>query len=337
MEVDDEDFLIATDIDKLIDILSTRKEVEVGKLSQELRLNRKEVEKWLHVLEEEGVVGLANRMGSLYAVWVMDGAQEEGPQRKKAPPQHASPKRKSESRKPKKEEDGEEGARDEEEVPAAIGLAEEIGAMRSVSQRSGAEPRPKKKSLLSGIFPRRKARKKSGRASAQHISEDLPPEEAPKEAHREPPPRARAEEPDDFGDGLLPLEESPEEDFPRVIEEAPQAVEEQFSPPGRRSPATAAPPAPAAMLREEPAERMKRRLEKTEFLKLPRSQTGKLRARLEDYLMLIRKSKNELRSLESEKDKRISRQTSIALNTLCLKRKSAFWRQGSASQSSPIK
>ena len=72
--VDEEDFLIATDIDKLIDILSTRKNVEVGKLSKELRMNRKEVEKWLHILEEEGVVNLTNRMGSLHASWVMDAA-----------------------------------------------------------------------------------------------------------------------------------------------------------------------------------------------------------------------------------------------------------------------
>lgn len=232
--VDEEDFLIATDIDKLIDILSTKKDVEVGRLSKELRMNRKEVEKWLHILEEEGVVNLDNRMGSLYAVWIMDEAP--------SPPKKAKPYA-------RREEPGEI----ELQATESLDLGEEIGEM--------APLRRKEKSLFSGIL----GTKKKKRAGV--------PAKKKKESPR------------------LKLEEEPQE----VVKEAPTP---------KPRPVRREEPMPTVqVVSEEPPKPMKKRLEKSEFLRLSPKHTGKLRERLDDYLNLIREGKEELKQLEGEKEK----------------------------------
>lgn len=290
ISVDEEDFLIATDIDKMIDILSTKKDVEVGKLSKELGMNRREVEKWLHVLEEEGVVDLANRMGSLYAIWIMDAPQDSPPQRKKSAPSPA----------PRLE------ARETEELPAGIELAEEIGAMRSVSPRP--LPARKSKSLFSDIFPANKRKKSAKRKPAPKIGLEGGPEEAGRKPISRAPRSSGSRLPPGAGAAAPLMQELVEEFGNNGDGEAGEGP----APPAPR--AKAAPPVSeySPGIRPEPEARMKKKLEKSEFLKLPRRQTGKLRDRLEDYLKLIRESKGELRSLESEKE-RIHREGFVSL------------------------
>ncbi|MBN2122156.1 hypothetical protein JW721_03805 [Candidatus Micrarchaeota archaeon] len=294
INVGEDDFLIATDIDRLIDILSTRKDVEVGNLSRELKMNRKEVEKWLHVLEEEGLVDLVNRVGSLHVVWIMGSPHpQEHSRRKKAP--QARPREPAPARR-------ETPVR--EETPAAIELATEIGAMRSV-----APPLPSGgsgKSLFSGIFRGRRLRKKSSAKAPPRISiED-------EESGAEP----EAEEPAPIAREYVPTHRIAKVEIQRtepagleddILEDELLQDEEEKLLPLRKSHAPSrAEPIPTIMAHEiapEPEARMKKKLEKSEFLKLPRSQTGKLRARLEDYLQLIREGKRELNSLETEKEK----------------------------------
>lgn len=236
--VDDEDFLIATDIDKLIDILSTRKDVEVGKLSKELKMNRKEVEKWLHILEEEGVVNLVHRMGSLYASWIMD---------------EVSIPKKPKYSKPKMEEPEEIELQMTEEAP--IDLGEEIGQI--------APLRPKQKSIFSGILGKKKSKKPA------------------KKTRREVP--------------KLKLED---ESLTVVVEEIRPAHKVE-----------ALPPLPVVT---EPSKPMKKKLEKSKYLKLHPRQTTQLRERLDDYLYLIREGKEEIKTLESEKE-RIHREGFLSL------------------------
>ncbi|MBD3397642.1 hypothetical protein GF412_00715 [Candidatus Micrarchaeota archaeon] len=186
IDVDEEDFLIATDIDKLIDILSTKKDVEVGRLSKELRMNRKEVEKWLHILEEEGVVSLDNRMGSLHAMWVMD---ETPPPPKKA---KSCPRR----------EEPEELQLQQTE---SLDLGDEIGEV--------APLRRKEKSLFSGILGGKKKQKRPLKKKKE--TPKLKLEEEPEEEEEEP--RAAAPRP-------APKEESPKpQPIPRmeVVSEGP--------------------------------------------------------------------------------------------------------------------
>jgi methyl-accepting chemotaxis protein len=251
IDVDEEDFLIATDIDKLIDILSTRKEVEVGKLSKELRMNRKEVEKWLHILEEEGVVTLVHRMGSLHASWVMDKAP--------AP-------RKPKYSKPKKEEPEEIELQMTEEAPADLG--EQIGQVASL--------RPKQKSIFSGILGKNQSRK--------------PPKRGRKEV-----PRLTIDEEDE-----VVVEEAPAPRPPRRVEEAPPR-------PPRKVEAL-----PPMAVVTEPSKPMKKKLEKSKYLNLHPRHTGQLRERLDDYLFLIREGKEEIKTLESEKE-RVHREGFLSL------------------------
>lgn len=228
--VDEEDFLIATDIDKLIEILSTKKEVEVGKLSKDLKMNRKEVEKWLHILEEEGVINLVHRMGALHAVWVM---REKEPARKAAPKaapaSAAKPAQKPFEIKPYQKPKFEE----EEESPAQL----EIEPLHPVS----AEKKP----FFSSIIPSAKARKAPAATPA--------------------PPSKKEQN--------------------LIVEETEGYATPAYIPP------------------QEPLEPMKKKLEKSEFLDLPAAQTGKLKGRLEEYLTLIKSSKEELKTLEGEKEK----------------------------------
>ena len=60
---------------------------------------------------------------------------------------------------------------------------------------------------------------------------------------------------------------------------------------------------PSYMPPQEPLPPMKKKLEKSEFLDLPAAQTGKLKGRLDEYLTLIKSSKEELKGLDGEKER----------------------------------
>ena len=251
INVEEEDFLIATDIDKLIDILSTKRDIEVGKISKELKMNRKEVEKWLHVLEEEGVVNLVHRMGSLHAVWVMDQESQ------------APPARRAQPKTPEIEEI--EIQETEEYDGGPVDLTAEIGEMASV--------KTPKKSLFSGIFPAKKKTKKGKKKKVPNLKlEDEEPIQG--------------------------------EVVDEVIEEPVYHVPEP-------KPKTVA-PLPPMRTYEEPSRPLKKKLEKSKFLNMPVKHTGKLKDQLDEYLHLIREGKEELKSLESEKE-RIHREGFLSL------------------------
>ncbi len=233
--VDEEDFLIATDIDKLIEILSTKKEVEVGKLSRDLKMNRKEVEKWLHILEEEGVITLVHRMGSLHALWTMKEKPE--PARKAAPQKAAPiPSRAILSSKPQEiPRHAPKPKVEEEEEEAPVDL--ELEHLRPISAD--------RKSLFSSIMPSSKSKRPATSAAP-----------------------------------------SPKREQRLTVEETTHVYS-----------------TPSYMPPQEPAEPMKRKLEKSEFLDLPAAQTGKLKGRLDEYLTLIKSSKEELKGLDGEKER----------------------------------
>ncbi len=228
ISVDEEDFLIATDIDKLIDILSTRKDVEVGKLSKELKMNRREVEKWLHVLEEEGVVNLDNRMGALHALWVME-EEEQAPKSARA------------RRKPPADY---EELELQETTDEPVDLVEEIGEMAPLRSRK----KPFFPDVLKG------GKKKPNKEKPKIKLDEEPPQEPPKKKPAKAPPA-------------------------QTIEKPPLTIH------------------------KGPAEPMKKKLEKSKFLNLPPRKTGKLREQLDEYLKLIKEGKEELKQLESEKEK----------------------------------
>jgi chromosome segregation ATPase len=67
-----DDVVINTEIDKLIDILSQKKRVELEELSKQLGMDRKKVKKWLLVLEDEGYIKLEYKLTRIFAVWSLD-------------------------------------------------------------------------------------------------------------------------------------------------------------------------------------------------------------------------------------------------------------------------
>jgi chromosome segregation ATPase len=67
-----DDVVINTEIDKLIDILSQKKRVELDELSKQLGIDKKKVKKWLLVLEDEGYIKLEYKLTRIFAVWSLD-------------------------------------------------------------------------------------------------------------------------------------------------------------------------------------------------------------------------------------------------------------------------
>jgi len=89
IEVDEENFLIVTDIDRLMHLVATQRRVELSKLAKELKMNSKEVEKWLHILEDEGLIKIEHSLTKVYAVWAGEAAPKpKEEKRKEAPREH---------------------------------------------------------------------------------------------------------------------------------------------------------------------------------------------------------------------------------------------------------
>ena len=85
IEVDEENFLIVTDIDRLMHLVATQKRVELNRLSKELKMNSKEVEKWLHILEDEGLIKIEHSLTKVYAVWAGEAVSRPAEKKKEAP------------------------------------------------------------------------------------------------------------------------------------------------------------------------------------------------------------------------------------------------------------
>jgi len=71
-----DELVINTDIDRLIDILSQRKRIEIDELERELSIEKKKLKKWLTVLEDEGYLKLEYRLTKIFAVWLLDLSDE---------------------------------------------------------------------------------------------------------------------------------------------------------------------------------------------------------------------------------------------------------------------
>jgi DNA repair exonuclease SbcCD ATPase subunit len=67
-----DDIVINTEIDKLIDLLSQKKRIELDELARQLGIDKKKIKKWLLVLEDEGYLKLEYRLTRTFAVWLLD-------------------------------------------------------------------------------------------------------------------------------------------------------------------------------------------------------------------------------------------------------------------------
>jgi methyl-accepting chemotaxis protein len=75
--------LISTDVDSLIRTLAERRKVALNELRQICRIDKKTLEKWVAVLEDEGYISIEYGLGGTYVIW--KGTDEE------PEPKYASP------------------------------------------------------------------------------------------------------------------------------------------------------------------------------------------------------------------------------------------------------
>ncbi|MDD5171537.1 MAG: hypothetical protein PHF60_00715 [Candidatus ainarchaeum sp.] len=75
--------LISTDVDSLIRTLAERRKVALNELKQICRIDKKTLEKWIAVLEDEGYISIEYGLGGTYVLW--KGTDEE-PEQKYASP-----------------------------------------------------------------------------------------------------------------------------------------------------------------------------------------------------------------------------------------------------------
>jgi|GEM_PF-4082642 len=67
-----DDIVINTEIDRLIDLLSQKKRIELDELARQLGTDKKKIKKWLLVLEDEGYLKLEYKLTKIFAVWLLD-------------------------------------------------------------------------------------------------------------------------------------------------------------------------------------------------------------------------------------------------------------------------
>jgi uncharacterized phage infection (PIP) family protein YhgE len=67
-----DDIVINTEIDRLIDLLSQKKRIELDELAKQVGIDKKKIKKWLLVLEDEGYLKLEYKLTKIFAVWLLD-------------------------------------------------------------------------------------------------------------------------------------------------------------------------------------------------------------------------------------------------------------------------
>ena len=72
------DALISTDVDRIIKIISEKKKMSIGKLQSTCKMNRRTLEKWINVLEDEGYISIVYGLTGTYIVWNGDSVMKTG-------------------------------------------------------------------------------------------------------------------------------------------------------------------------------------------------------------------------------------------------------------------
>lgn len=72
-----DDALISTDVDKLIKVISTKRTVDIYELQRATSIDRKVIDKWLKVLDDEGYIRIDYRITNTYIVWLGEEKADE--------------------------------------------------------------------------------------------------------------------------------------------------------------------------------------------------------------------------------------------------------------------
>ncbi len=72
-----DDALISTDVDRLIRIISSKRTLDISELQKSTGIERRTMDKWLKVLEDEGYVKIDYRITNTHIVWLGYGKSED--------------------------------------------------------------------------------------------------------------------------------------------------------------------------------------------------------------------------------------------------------------------
>ncbi len=73
-----DDLLISTDVDKIIRILKDKRKMDLHELSREAKMREPTLEKWVEVLEEQGLVKIDYKLTKIFVIWTGETEEKRG-------------------------------------------------------------------------------------------------------------------------------------------------------------------------------------------------------------------------------------------------------------------
>lgn len=160
--------LISTDVDQLIRTLAERKKVALNELRQTCRIDRKTMDKWIAVLEDEGYISIEYGLGGTYVIWKENGAiHSEAPKEVKPVEEAIAEPSEPEPLEPLPETEVSEAPVTEEVVPEETAITESEEKAEDEVVATEAEPEPEE--LLRDYL----ARKKDGSADIDSVKSNI--------------------------------------------------------------------------------------------------------------------------------------------------------------------
>lgn len=210
--------LISTDVDSLIRTIADKKKVPLHELRRICKIDKKNMDKWIAVLEEEGYINVEYGLGATYVIW--KGLQESPPEESYSAEELPKPKtpdgsdyeKESVVEEESSEEEKAEEAEDKEEFAREIPLEEpEKHEVEEIT------PEPAPEEMLSQYVAKRKGKKKPAADDIKSnilisLKEESVPE-LPEEA-----------EPEKQDEEIAEAPEEPEESHEEVVLEKPEVL-----------------------------------------------------------------------------------------------------------------
>ena len=214
--------LISTDVDSLIRVIADKGSIPLNELRQTSRIDKKTLDKWIAVLEDEGYIRVEYGLRGTTIHWVEQATDSPKLQEPEAPPQEAA-EAVSEEITPEPAEEvfiSEEKAEAGEEFAAEVQVSEEPEPEELLSQylaRKRGSKEEEEHELKSNILNRLG---EDNPKEVQHRPDnpEEPPEDEPEDEHKEPgEPEEPPEEPEESKARSPAMERVPASDVRELV------------------------------------------------------------------------------------------------------------------------
>lgn len=219
--------LISTDVDNLIRTIADKKKISLNDLRQECQVTKKNMDKWVAVLEEEGYISVEYGLGNTYIHWKGLGKDSGGYEVNNEYDSSETEESTSESHEEEPEKEEEKNEEFSSELPLEEEEVEEVDPAELLSEyvekkRDGSSPAVHdiKSSILTRLDENEPPKEES---QTEPESEEPEPEEAakPQEPEELPEPSEEPEEPSEPEEAdLSPAEVETDHDSPENEEES---------------------------------------------------------------------------------------------------------------------